>query len=98
MRVLQLRGQADLAAESLAAHRCRQLGRQHLDHDLPLEPELFGQEHPAHRPATELPLDAIAALEGRRQLGRHVRATARDHRRGRRRDHILRQAIEELVG
>ena len=51
VRVLQLRGDLDLALESLAVHACRQLGRQHLDHDLPAERVLGRGEDAAHSAA-----------------------------------------------
>ena len=97
MRVLELRRQVDLAAESFTAHGRRQLGRQHLDHDLPLEAELLGQEDPAQRSAAELPVDAIAAVQGSPELRRDIGAAARYDGRGGGPDHILRHAVEELV-
>ena len=63
MRVLQLRRQMDLPPEALEAQPSRQDRRQDLDHDLPLEINLLGQEDVRHAAAPELPLDAVRIAE-----------------------------------
>ena len=72
MRVLQLRGELDLAAEAVDVETRAELGRQHLDDDLAAERRLLGDEHAAHPPAAELALEAVGAAERRLQPGQQV--------------------------
>ena len=64
VRLLQRGDRPDLALEALDADALRELGRQHLDDDLPLEPRLFGDEDAAHAAAAELALEAVGVAEG----------------------------------
>ena len=64
MRVLETGGEPDLALEALDVHRGAGLGRQHLDHDLAAEPDLFGEEDATHPAAAQLPQDAVGVPEG----------------------------------
>ena len=64
VRMLQRRGELDLAVEAVDADLRRQLGRQDFDDDLAGEPGFFGEEHAAHAAAAQLPLDAIRRPEG----------------------------------
>ena len=61
--MLQLRGDLDLALEPLAVHAGRQLGRQHLDDDLPAERVLGRGEHAAHAAADQLVVDPVGGGE-----------------------------------
>ena len=63
VRVLEGGGEFDLAPETLDVDAGGHLGRQHLDDDLALERGLVREEHAAHPPATELPLDAIGVAQ-----------------------------------
>ncbi len=75
VRVLQLRGELDLAAESLHAQGCRQVGRQHLDDHLTTERSLLGLVDAAHAAGAELPFESVGGgqrgLQAIGQLG-HV--------------------------
>ena len=48
------------------------LGREHLDDDLPAEPRLLGEEDAAHPAAAELALDAVGVADHRLQAGREL--------------------------
>ena len=65
VRVLQPRGDADLAREPLGAHPLGELGREHLHDDAPAERRLLGHEHARHPAAAELALEGVAALQCR---------------------------------
>ena len=67
--MLQVGRRLDLGEEPLGAHDGGQLGLEHLERDLPLVPEVFGQVDRGHAALAELALDAVAALEGRVQAG-----------------------------
>jgi hypothetical protein len=54
----------DLAAESVGAQRGGEIRRQHLDHDLPAEGGLLGQEDAAHATAAQLALEQVAPGKG----------------------------------
>ena len=56
MRVLERRGELDLAAEAVDVEARAELGREHLDHDLPAERGFLGQEDAAHPPTAKLAL------------------------------------------
>ena len=77
MRMLESRGQQDLALESFGADSRGEVRRQHLDDHAPSEGALFGDEDAAHATATELSLQCIRARQ--RDLERIVKA--RRHRR-----------------
>ncbi len=61
--MLQGGGELDLAIEAIHPHFQREVGGQHLDHDVPRELRLLGHKHAAHATAAELPLDAIGGAE-----------------------------------
>jgi hypothetical protein len=63
VRVLQPRGGRDLALEPFARHASREVGREDLEDDLPVEGRLGGEEDPRHPAAAELPLDAIGLAQ-----------------------------------
>ncbi len=69
VRVLQLSCDLDLALKSLAVHSGRELGRQHLDHDLPAERVLRGREDTTHPAAGQLVVDPVG---GRQRGGESV--------------------------
>ena len=50
----------------------RQLGREHLHDDLPLEPQFLGDEDAAHAAAAELALEAVGVTEGFLELAPQV--------------------------
>jgi hypothetical protein len=58
--MLQPGGQLDFALEALDVDRGPHLGRQHLDHHLPAQPALLGEEDTTHAPAAKLLEQAIA--------------------------------------
>jgi hypothetical protein len=62
--MLELRGEVDLAAESLDADLGGQLGRQHLDDHFTAETPFFGHEHARHT-AAELVLERVVTAKGR---------------------------------
>jgi hypothetical protein len=62
--MLERGGQLDLAAEPVGAQGGGEIRRQDLDHDLPAEDGLLGQEDPAHAAAAQLALDQVAPGEG----------------------------------
>ena len=68
VRMLQPRGEQDLALEAFERHLRRGLGREDLDHDLAAEGGLFGHEHARHATAAEFALDGVAAAQGRLEL------------------------------
>ena len=68
VRVLQRGDRLDLALEPLDADALRELGRQHLHHDLALESRLLGHEDLRHAAAAEFALDGVAAAQGRLEL------------------------------
>ena len=72
VRVGEPRGEADLLAEALAAHRVGQLGRQDLDDHLPAERGLLGQVDAGHAAAAELALDGVGGAEGALERGAEV--------------------------
>ncbi len=58
MRMLEPCGELDLAAEAVLVDAGRHLGRQDLDHHLPRQLYVLGQEDPAHSATAEFTLDA----------------------------------------
>ena len=58
-RMLQLRGQLDLTAETLDVHRCREVGRQDLHHDFARQRGLLSDEDARHSAAAELALECV---------------------------------------
>jgi hypothetical protein len=63
VRVLQPRGEADLALEPLRGEPLGEVGAEHLHDHLSPERGLVGDEDAAHPPATELPLDGVGRTE-----------------------------------
>ena len=63
VRMLQPRGDLDLAAEPLGAERRREVGAQHLDRHLAVVLEVFGEIDHRHPALAELALDAVAVGE-----------------------------------
>src|SRR5690349_12601833 len=61
--MLQLGRDLDLALEPLAIDARRQLGRQHLDHDLAAECVLGRRENAAHPAANELVAQAVGGSQ-----------------------------------
>jgi hypothetical protein len=78
VRLLQRRGEPDLALEPLGADALRELGREELDDDFATEARLVGQEDARHAAAAELLLEGIGGAERRLQL----RAQIHQRRRG----------------
>ena len=72
VRMLERRGQLDLAAEPVQAHAGREFRRQHLDHDLPAELRLLRHEHPAHGTAAELAAEHVAVGQRRAEAVERV--------------------------
>ena len=73
VRVLQSRGEADLALEALDRHARGHVRRQHLHHHRAPERRVRRQEHPRHAPATELALQGVARTQRMLQLVTQVR-------------------------
>jgi hypothetical protein len=78
VRVLELRGQQDLALEAFVRHLRRGLGRQQLDHDLAAQPGLLGDEHTRNPAPAEFALRGLAAAQGRLELVAQVRGRQAD--------------------
>ena len=77
VRVLETRGEGDLALESLDGHAGRHLRREHLDDHAPAERCLLGHEDPGHPSPAQLTLDRVCAAQGRLQtLAHRTRLTA----------------------
>ena len=64
VRMLELRGELDLAPEPVDVHPRGEIGRQHLDDDRPRQRALPGDEHAAHPPAHELAIELVGGSEG----------------------------------
>ena len=67
--VLQIRGGADFARESVDAERLSQLRPKNLDRYGPVVPEIAGKIDGRGTAFTELALDAIAVLQGAAKAG-----------------------------
>src|ERR1035437_6657041 len=67
--MLQLCRELDLAAEPFAVDAGRELRRQHLDHDLPVERAFPREEYAAHPPARQFAFEDVGGLEWVAQLG-----------------------------
>ena len=67
--MLEVGGGPDLAQEAVGAEDGGQLAAQDLDGDVAVVPEVAGEIDRRHAAGTELPLDAVAALERGRELG-----------------------------
>ena len=63
VRLLERRGELDLALEPLGRDRRGELGGEHLHDDLSAEPVLGGDEDARHPAAAELALDRVGAAE-----------------------------------
>ena len=61
--VLQAGAEADLAQETIGPHRMGQLGAENLERHRSVMPEVVGEVHRGHAPATELALDAVAVRQ-----------------------------------
>ena len=70
--MLKLRGDADLALESVRAENGAQLGTQHLDRDLTVVLEVPGQVDGRHAAAAELPIEGVAVGDRGLQAGGDV--------------------------
>jgi hypothetical protein len=80
VRVLQLRREADLGEEALAADHGTELGMQHLDGDLALVLEVLGEVDGGHPALAELALEPVAVGEAGAQAfgdGRRHRVASR---------------------
>ena len=64
LRLLQARGELDLAAEAVDVDASDEVRRQHFDHDLPPERGLLGHEHACHPAAAELAFERVGGAEG----------------------------------
>ena len=73
----------DLARESVAAHRGRQFGAQHLERHLPAVLLVLGEIHRGHAACTHLALDGISVGQCFGESCCHPVATSR-----RRREHM----------
>jgi hypothetical protein len=58
----------NLALEPLGTQPFGEFRREHFHDNLPLEPQLFGDEHPTHAAAAQLALEAIGIAERELQL------------------------------
>mgnify|MGYP007089522671 CR=1 FL=1 len=72
MRLLQRRGEPDLAREALNAETLRELLREHLHHHAPLQCALRGHEDTGHASAAEFPFKEELAVEGALKSGLEV--------------------------
>src|SRR5688572_25914812 len=67
VRVLQLRGELDLATESVAVDAGSEVGGEDFDDDLAVERPFRGDKHAAHPAATQFALDLVGGAKGRPQ-------------------------------
>jgi hypothetical protein len=72
VRMLQSRGDHDLALEALEAHLRGKLWREYLHDDLAAERDLGGEKDARHPPAGELLLDRVRGAKRRLELGAEV--------------------------
>jgi hypothetical protein len=63
VRMLQRRGQLNLAIEPVDAHFQREVGRKNFHDDAAGEARLFGHEDAAHAAPAELSLDSVGAAQ-----------------------------------
>src|SRR5687768_845988 len=63
VRMLELPRQLDLSLEPLDAYSSCELRGEHLDGDFASERDFFADEHAAHSPSAQLPLDCIGGCE-----------------------------------
>jgi hypothetical protein len=63
--VLERGGNLDLEPESIGAYSARQLGREHLDHDLAPQGYLGREKDSRHAATAELALDGVRAAQPR---------------------------------
>jgi len=63
MRMLQLRSELNLAAETVEHHFSRQLGREDLKDYFPAEGNLVGEEDTGHAAAAKLSFDRVAGTK-----------------------------------
>ncbi len=69
VRVIESRGDADLAQEPFARDGLGQFRMQHLDRDLAMMLEIVREEHGGHAAGAELALDAVAVGERSGEAG-----------------------------
>ena len=69
--MLQVGGDLDLAEKSLWPDRCGQRGMEHLDRDLPVMLEVFGEVDRPHAAVAELALEPVALAQSLDQLRRN---------------------------
>ena len=77
MRVLEPRGEADLAQEPVGADAGGQLGPEHLDGDRPVVAEILGAIDHRHAAPAELTVEAVAVGEVRPRGGPSDRSARR---------------------
>jgi len=65
VRVLQLRGNADLAQEAIPAKQRGEFLAENLDRDIAIVFDVVREIHGGHATGAEFTLDAVAAREGR---------------------------------
>ena len=61
--LLEAGHEPELAGKPLGAHALCQIAGHHLDHHVPVQRVLAGDEHPGHPAAAEFPIDAVAVRE-----------------------------------
>ena len=72
MRVLEVRGDADLAKESVGAERAGHFGMEHFDGDRPIVLDVVRQKHRRHAATSHLPLDGVDAGESILEQGTKI--------------------------
>ena len=70
--MVESRGEADFAEESLSAYRLGELGAKDLERHVAVVPEIARQIDRGHAPGAELSLDAVSVGQRRRQFGERV--------------------------
>ena len=78
--MLQPGGDLDLAGEALRAQGGGELGAEHLDRDLALVLQVFGQEDGGHAALAELALEQVAGAQRPLQSFTQFHSTGRERR------------------
>src|SRR5689334_12529731 len=76
VRMLELRGDHDLALEALGAHSRRKIGRQDFHNDAAAERALLGEKHATHPAAADLALQRVSGAQRGLQLILKIRVHA----------------------
>src|SRR6266545_185799 len=63
VRVLKLRSDLNLPSETLEVYRGSKIRRENLDHNLPLESSVLGDEHSRHPTAAELTRESVGSAK-----------------------------------